>query len=124
MNYNYLMYPKELSKAEDKIENFEYDFSFITTDEHLKGLLSNVCNILKHPFTIININKDEEDLNTNRIDSDSVYYALRRSCDTLRTCASSKICKECDAFHASIFKRLTKKSISEELESSVKNSIF
>lgn len=120
MNYNYLMYPKELSKAEDKIKNCEYDFSFITTDEHLKGLLSNVCNILKHPITIININKDEKNLDANRIDSDSVYYALRRSCDTLRTCASSKICKECDAFHASIFKGLTKESIEEELESSVK----
>lgn len=121
MNFDYLMYPKELSKSENEINSFEYDFSFITTDEHLKGLLSNVCNILKHPITIININKDADNLDANRIDSDSVYYALRRSCDTLRTCASSKLCKECDAFHASIFKGLTKDNLEKDLKTLVKN---
>ena len=117
MSINYLNEPIELSKSETKLRKDEYDFSFILTDEHLKGVLSNICNTLKHPVTIININVS--DTKRNRVDSDSIFFSLRTSCDTLRRCASSKLCLECDYHHASLFKGLRYDNIIEGLNENI-----
>lgn len=109
---DYLKQPIELSKPEIQIKESRYDFDFIITEERLKSILSNICNELQHPVTIININKNYEE---SRIDSNSIYFSLRTSCETLRLCASSELCKKCDYHHASIFKKVTKTNINEQL---------
>ena len=83
------------------------DSSYIVSRENLRTILNNICNELKHPVTIINVNYDDEASYTNgRVDSDASYYALRPTCRNLRIAAMEDYCMKCDEYYAKCCKEL------------------
>jgi len=101
MQNNYLNRPRYLAPL-DGIKAAE-DFSVLTDRETIRNLATNICNKLRHPVTILDVNRlGEVPTSELRIDSDIEYFSLRRTCRMLRHCAGLAKCHQCDEYHAAM----------------------
>lgn len=117
MTVKYLERPQYLAPLDaTKAEN---DFTVLTNRETIGNLAKSICNALRHPVTILDINRlGTASCKGLRIDSDIEFFALRITCRLLRHCASCKMCHQCDEYHASLFK-----GNPEELQSRISDAI-
>lgn len=100
------------------LKNRQYDPddpSYIISCDDLRLILNDICNRLKHPVTVVNVNYDSCSFMDGRVDSDASYYAIRPTCRNLRIAAGEKYCMECDYYYTRYCKELIEngKSLSE-----------
>ncbi len=110
--------PERIAKKEEDV-NDRWDFSYLYTERELMSWETKTCCDLRHAVTVIELSdiSDTPEKNSacGRLDSLTVFFALRGSCETLRICAHSHMCTQCDAYHASLFKGLRKSELATEL---------
>lgn len=91
------------------LKSEQYDPSnkeYIDSRESLRIKANDICNSLKHPITIININYGAQHFIDSRVDSDASYYAIRPTCRNLRIAAGESYCMKCDNFYAQYCKEM------------------
>lgn len=91
------------------LKNEQYDpdnKEYIVSREDLRIKSNDICNSLKHPITIININYGSKHYIDSRVDSDASYYAIRPTCRNFRVAAGEKYCMECDNYYAQYCKEM------------------
>lgn len=112
MKNQYFDNPQYLAPLDDS--KAEKDFTVLTDRESIRFFIKDICNVLRHPVTILDINRVEEEPNDKlRIDSDVEYFSLRSACRLFRHCSTPERCYECDEYHAKVFKEylLDKKAL-------------
>ncbi|MCL2664697.1 MAG: hypothetical protein FWE82_03715 [Defluviitaleaceae bacterium] len=121
---NYLQEPKWLAPLPDEVAD-NSDFTVLTNRNTVKNFAVTICNELRHPVTIIDINRvnNNEDPCKFRIDSDISHFAMRGSCRLFRHCAGADKCYKCDEFHAKFFKESVQKDTLEENINDMKKQI-
>jgi|GEM_PF-4257301 len=75
---------------------------YIIENRSLLGNESHICSELKHSVTIIEKGVDKATGRRRRHDSDTIYFSMRHSCETLRICAKSDMCINCDNHFANL----------------------
>lgn len=91
------------------LKNEEYDpnnIEYIVSCDDMRVKINDVCNRLKHPVTIININYDPACCKDGRLDPDASYYTIRPTCRNFRIAAGESYCMECDEYYARYCKEL------------------
>lgn len=112
--------PQFLTSPIDKKVDYD-DFSVIADRKIVKGLAANICNTLRHPVTIVDINRlNKMGSKFYRIESDVDYFALRETCRLFRIFAGEEWCHTCDKFHASCL--IGDGSLQENLKCAVKQA--
>ena len=93
--------PLYLAPLDDNDAN--NDFSVLTNRENIRNIAKDICDVLHHPVTILDINRllQKEDNSSFRIESDLECFSLRYACRVLRKCSGLDRCLSCDKFHAS-----------------------
>ena len=121
MESNYRNRPKYLAPLGN--EKAGDDFSVLSDRETIRNLAKNICNALRHPATIWDINRlgmgFDNDL---RIQSNIEYFSFRSACRLLRHCAGQEMCHECDKFHAAIVKEFSSGGIQACIDSAMENT--
>jgi anti-sigma regulatory factor (Ser/Thr protein kinase) len=117
INNNYLNKPQYLVPEEDVYAGVGDDFSVLADRETIKNIAKSICNTLRHPVTILDINRLGKQQNSIlRIESDIEYLSLRGACKFLRHFAGKEICYECDNFHATMLKDMMCSMSRDELK--------
>ena len=117
ININYLNKPQYLVPEEDVYAEVEDDFSVLADRETIKNIAKSICNTLRHPVTILDINRlGKQQDSILRIESDIEYLSLRGACKLLRHYAGKEICYECDNFHATMLKDMMCSMSRDELK--------
>jgi hypothetical protein len=116
MKIDYLKEPQFLVSLGESTG--EDDFTVITDREKAQNIVKNISDILRHPVTIIDINRPQ----MNRIDSDISYLSMRYTCKLFRRYAGEEKCHECDRFHAAILKGVTQTTTKDELDMKIQNT--
>ena len=101
-NSNQIQYITNL-KDEQYDPNSE---KYIVSRKDMRSKANDICNNLRHPITIIDVNYDTRHFLDSRVDSDASYYALRSTCRNLRIAAGEDYCMKCDYFYAQYCKEL------------------
>lgn len=95
-----------------KSEQYDPDnSSYIISRDDLRIIMNDICNRLKHPITIININYNGIPYLEGRVDSDASYYAIRPTCRNLRIAAGEYYCMKCDDYYSKYCKDLIEKKV-------------
>jgi len=124
MDYSYRENPLYLASLDDKNVQTGYDFSVLTSRETIKNIAKSICDSLRHPVTILDINRLGIEQETElRIDSDIEYLSLRGACKLLRHYAGEEVCFNCDNFHATMLKGIERSTTKEELEKRILEKI-
>jgi len=115
---SYLEKPKYLTPLKGGAD----DFTVVASRVYLQEVSSQICGVLDHPVTIIDINRLQQYKNNPqqcRVDSKLELFALRTSCKLLRHCAGHQKCLECDSFHAELFEKLPREAAISVLEARI-----
>jgi len=118
---NYRNKPQYLAPHDDS--QTDMDFSVLADRKTIKNIAKSICDVLRHPVTILDVNRLGELSDTIRIDSDIEYLALRTSCKLFRYYAGEDMCHKCDHFHASILQGITKSMSKDNLKGRVTTKI-
>ena len=92
---DYLSSPSYISPSKNAEAKKLSRFQYIAESKELSGLISNACNSLNHPITIVDFNwleNNDSVASDCRIDSSVEFFALRKSCKLLRLCVGSSYC--------------------------------
>jgi len=120
---NYRNKPQYLAPHDDS--QTDMDFSVLADRKSIQNIAKNICDVLRHPVTILDVNRLGEMADTVRIDSDIEYLSLRISCKLLRYYAGEDMCHKCDHFHASMLQGMTqsmsKDNLIERISARIKN---
>jgi signal transduction histidine kinase len=115
----YLEKPKWLLAGKGLNEGDKDDFSALTDRKTIANIAIDICNRLRHPVTIMDINRigNNRDSSDVRIDSDIAHFTMRESCRLFRHSAGNAMCHQCEGFHAALLKKVRK---SESLQEDIK----
>ncbi len=130
MDIDFLQTPKYLAPLpldKEEAKEDKTDFSVLADRETVENIAKHISDKLRHPVTIIDINRldddqqDEEYQSKIRIDSDVSYLSLRNACKLFRCYAGAEKCYKCDHFHAAMLQGIVQTTTKDELDKKIQN---